>query len=121
RAGSNPRSRFTCRSPLQHITRFAEVVFQRACQIGMTWPRRLHGLVFGRVALGDRQRLLPVLPIAVLDQDRNWGTNGLGVTHAGEKMCAVVLDLHATAAAVALLPPPQLAINVCLINGHTGW
>src|SRR5215471_429560 len=46
------------------------------------------------------------------------------MTHAGENVRGVALDLHAPAAAVALLPAPELMIDKGLVNlqagGHAG-
>jgi hypothetical protein len=42
------------------------------------------------------------------------------VAHAGEHVGLVGLNLHAAAAAIALLAAPQLAVHEIEIDGHAG-
>src|SRR5205814_441885 len=72
------------------------------------------------IASLDRQRFLPVLPIFVFQQDSDGRADGLAMTHTGEEVRAVALDLHTAAAAVALLPPPQFTVHKRLIHGNAG-
>jgi hypothetical protein len=44
----------------------------------------------------------------------------MGVAHAGDNLGAVVLNLHASAAAVALLAAPKLVINGVERDRHSG-
>ena len=68
-------------------------------------------VVLSTVDVLDRQRLGPVLPVLVLDQDGDGRTNRVGVADAADDMGVIRLDLHAAAAAEALLAAPQLAVQ----------
>ena len=116
----NARRRFARRRPLQHVARLGEVVLQRARKIGMARTRRSHALVLRRIAFLDRQRLGPVLPVLVGQQHGNRRADGLAVPHAAQDVRRVALDAHASAAAVALLAPPKLAIHEFEIDRETG-
>src|SRR5712671_3691304 len=82
----------------------------------MAGTRRSHALVLFRITSLNRQRLLPVFPVFIFQQDRNRRANGLAVTHAGDNVDAVSLNLHASAAAKALLPAPEFTIEECLVD-----
>ena len=97
-----------------------KVVFERARQVGVAGPRRSHRAMLRRVAALYRQFFLPVLPVAVDDFNRDGRADGLAVAHAGEHMRLIGFDLHAAAAAVALLPAPQLAVHEFEIDGDAG-
>jgi hypothetical protein len=49
-------------------------------------------------------------------QDGNRRANGFAVTHAGDYVDTVSLNLHTSAAAKALLSTPELAIKECLVD-----
>ena len=87
----------------------------------MARTRRRHALMFCRISFADRQRFLPILPILVLQKNRNRRADSRAVAHARQDMNLVGLNFHAAAAAVALLPPPQVAIEECLIHLQSGW
>ena len=40
--------------------------------------------------------------------------------HAAQNLNAVLLDLHASATTVALLPPPQFVIDLLDVDGQPG-
>ncbi len=88
------------------------------------WPGRgrVTGLrlVFRAVDIFHRQRFGPVLPIFVVDDDGDGRADGLRVADAGDNFDAVRFDLHAAAAAVALLAAPQFAIDGVERDGNTG-
>jgi hypothetical protein len=69
-----------------------------------------------RVAFAYGQSVLPIFPISIFELDRDRRTDRLSMPDSGENVRRVPLDLHASTTAVALLPPPQLAINKGLIN-----
>ena len=56
--------------------------------------------------------VLPVLPVAIPDEHRDWGAQRLAGAHAGEPFDAIGLDLHPGAAAVAALAALQLGVHV---------
>jgi len=74
--------------------------------------------MFGRITCAHRQRFGPVLPVAVFNFDGDGRADRLAVAHAAEEMRSIRLDAHATAASVALLAAPQLAIDEFVIDGH---
>jgi hypothetical protein len=105
------------RGAFQHVARVREVVFERACQVGVAGTRRSNGLMLGRIARFNGQLLFPVLPVAIDDLDGDGRTDGLAVAHAGKNVRLVGFNLHAAAAAVALLAAPQLAVDEVQIDG----
>src|SRR5262249_12485386 len=84
------------------------------------WTRHRLALVLAAVDIFDRQCLGPILPIAVADNDGDRRTDRLRVTHTGDNFGAVGLDLHAPAAAIALLAPPQLPVYRIDGNRYAG-
>ena len=106
RAHRHPGSRLPGRGPLQYVPRFRKVILQRAGKVCMTRTRGGDAFMLARITRLYRQVLLPVLPIAVLQQDRDGRTNRLAMTHAGEDVGRILLDLHAATAPKALLSPP---------------
>ena len=119
-AGGHASCRLAGRRALQHVTGVRKVVLQGPGQIGVPWPRRSHRLVLGWIPRLHRKLLLPVLPVAIHDLDRDRRANRLPVAHAAENVRLVGLDLHAAAAAVALLAPPQFAVHEIEIDRHAG-
>ncbi len=115
RPNGHTRRRLAGRSSLEDVTSFRKIIFQSARQVGVPRPWRRHPLVPRGIAFADRQRLLPVFPIFILQLDGNRRTNRNAVMHSGKYVSRIPLDLHAPAAAVALLPAPQLAIHKRLI------
>ena len=107
---------FASGGALENVAGFREVVLQRAGKVGMAGARRGDALVFCRIAIADRKRFLPIFPIAVRNLQRNRGSNGDAMANAGYDMGGIALDLHASAAAVALLAAPKLAIEEGLID-----
>ena len=71
-----------------------------------------------RLARGGIHDLLPVLPVAILEHDRDRGADRLTMTHTGENVSGIALDLHAAAPAIPLLAAPELAIHKFLIYGQ---
>ena len=116
----NAGSRFACRRALQHVARFGEVVLHGSGEIGVAGPRRRDALVLGRIAFFHRQRFGPVLPVVVGQQHGDGRADGFAVAHAAEDVGGVALDLHAAAAAIALLAAPEFAIDEGEIDRHPG-
>ena len=81
------------------------------------WPGRTRvtarlrgvGIALARRGIHD---LLPVLPVAIVDQHRDRRAERLAGAHAGEELSVVLLDLHAPPAAVALLAARELDVDV---------
>ena len=110
----------TRRSAFQHVARIGEVVFKRAGKVCVTGPGRSHRAMLRGIAGFYRQFLLPVFPIAIDELDGDGRANGPSVAHTGEHMRLIGFDLHAAAAAVALLPAPQLAVHKFKIDRDAG-
>src|SRR4029077_20650128 len=89
--------------PLQHIARFRGVVLECTGQVGVRWARRAYGFEPSSVSFTDRQGILPVLPVLVLEQNRDGRTDGDAVVHTRKDVGLVGLDLHTAAASVSLL------------------
>ena len=119
-SGGHAAGRFAGRSAFQHVAGVGKVVLESAGKVGVAGPRRSDRLVQGRIAGLDGQLIFPVLPVAVHDFDRNRRAYGLAVAHAGKHVCLVGFNLHAAAAAIALLPAPQFAVHEFQIDGHAG-
>ena len=107
----HPRRRLASAGPFQDVARVRKVVFDRAGEIGMSGTGSSHGLPERRIAAFDRQVFGPVLPIGVADDDRDRRADRLRMANAGHDLRAIGLDLHAAAAAEALLAPPKLVID----------
>ena len=120
RADSNASRRFAGGSALQNVACLRKIVFQRPRQVGVTRAGRRHALMAGGVALAHRQRLLPIFPVSVFQLDRNRRTYRHAVTDAGKNVRGVTLDLHAAAAAIALLPAPEFPVEKCLVHFEPG-
>ena len=86
----------------------------------MPRTRRGDALVLRRVAFLNRERLDPVLPIPVGQQDGNRRTDRLAMTNATENVRRIALDAHPSATAVALLTPPKFTIHEFDINRKPG-
>ena len=77
---------------------------------GVTWRLRPSRGIFGaRRGIHD---FLPVFPVAIGDEHRDRRAERFAGAHAGEKLDVVLLDLHAAAAAVALLAADELLVDV---------
>ena len=120
RATGHPRRRLARGSTFQHIAQIARVVFQSTGQIGMTRPRPFDAARFLRreVLRLNRHHLSPVGPVFVFDHQRQRRAERQTMTNTAENLDAVLLDLHPRAAAIALLPPRELVIDLLNIDGH---
>ena len=113
RADGHARRGLARAGAFQNVAGVVEIVLDGAGQVGVAGTRARDRLVLvlGAVDILHRQRFGPVLPVLVADDDGDGRADGLGVAHAGDNFGAVGFDLHAPAAAVALLAAPQLAID----------
>src|SRR6185369_14194676 len=64
--------------------------------------------------------LLPVLVVLVPDHERDGRAGRDAAADAGEELGRVGLDLLPAAAAVAALPPPEIAIQRVEVDGQAG-
>src|SRR5678816_717715 len=68
-------------------------------------------------------RLLPVHPVAISDQHRDWCARCLSTAYTGEDLGPIALDGHSAPAAVAALPAPELRVDRIDVDietrGHT--
>ena len=113
RAHGNARRGFPSAGPLQHVARLGKVVLDRACQVRVAGPRTgdRFALVLATRYVFDGQGFGPVLPVLVTNNDRDRRADGFRMPHARDNFDPICFNLHASAAAEALLAPPQLAID----------
>src|SRR5712692_10631415 len=98
---------------LEHVPDVVVGVLHGPRQVGVARARPGHGL--GRRPLwrrAYRHGLLPVLPVAVLDRQRDRTAEGHAPADAGGDVGLVPLDLHPAAAAVAALAAGQVLVDV---------
>src|SRR6185369_1033672 len=81
------RRRFAGGCTLENVACFGKIVLESTGEIGMPRTRRRHSLVFLRISIFDRQRLLPVLPVSILNHNRDRRTDSHTVPHAGKNVC----------------------------------
>ena len=74
----------------------------------------------GGIAVADGKRFLPVFPIAIFQLHGDRRTDGDAVADAGKNVGGVALDLHASAATVALLAAPEFAIEKRRVDFQSG-
>ena len=82
----------------------------------MAGARGGYALVLGGVTIADGKRFLPVFPVAIFKLDGDRRSDRQAVTHAGEDMRGVALDLHASAPAIALLAAPEFTVEEGLVD-----
>ena len=105
---------------LEHVAGFGEIVFQGSGEIGVAGARRGDALVLGGIAFAYGQGFLPVFPVAIFELHGDGRADGHSLAHAGKNVGGVALDLHAAAAAVALLAAPEFAVEEGLIDFQSG-
>ena len=111
RAGGNASRGLAGARPLENVARIGEPEFQHAGQVGM--PR-----AYARDALGlepagfDLHRSFPVLPVAVLDDERHRGSERPASADAADDARGVLLDLLPLAPAVTTLAAAEVGIDV---------
>ena len=124
RADGDAGGRFAGGGALEHVAGFGEVVLQGSGEVGVAGAGRGDAFVFRGIALADGQGFLPVFPVAVFELDGDGRADGHSLAHAGKNVGGVALDLHAAAAAVALLAAPEFAVDESLVDfqsgGHAG-
>ena len=65
-------------------------------------------------------RTLPVFEIAIADHDRDRRSERFAAANAGDDLRFIVLDLHPSAAAVAVLSAREITIDAVAIERHAG-
>ena len=110
RTGGNPRRGLPRACPLEDVTRIGEAELEDPGEVGVAGadPRDPLGPEPARLHL---HRTLPVLPVAVLDDQRHRRAQRLATAHAADDSGGVVLDLLALAAPVTALAPVQVRID----------
>ena len=108
----------------ENVAGFGKVVFQGSGEVGVAGAGRGDAFVFGGIAVADGQGFLPVFPVAIFELDGDGRADGHALAHAGKNVGGIALDLHAAAAAVALLATPEFAVEEGLVDfqsgGHAG-
>ena len=118
-AGGDPRGGLAGAGPLEDAAQVVGDVLERAREVGMARarpPERPARLGCGRLGVG-RHHVLPVLVVAVADHEAHRASERRAVPHAGEDLHRVALDLHAAAAPVTALPPPQVRVDRGAVHG----
>jgi hypothetical protein len=100
---------------LEDVAGLEEVVLQSSGEIGVAGAWRGDALVLGGISLADGERFLPVFPVAIFEQDGDGRADSQSMANAGENVGGVALDLHASAAAVALLAAPEITVEESLV------
>src|SRR5262245_66032697 len=90
-------------------------VLHGAREVGVARPRPRHSLG-GRTGRGlaHGHGVLPVLPVPVLDGERDGAAERHAPADAGRDVCLVALDFHPPAAAVAALAAREVLVEVVL-------
>ena len=114
-AGGDEDGRMASACPLERVPDVVVPVLEHSGEVGVTRPRQRHRLrsLAGRLAL-RRPGIhppLPVLVVAVADDEREWRAERAPVPEAGEHLDLVPLELLARAAAVALLAPVEVGVD----------
>ncbi len=120
RPDGDARGGFAGAGAFEDVTGVRLVVFDRSGEIGVAGTRPRNRLVLCRVAGFDRQGFGPVLPVGVGDDHGDRGADGMAVANAGDNTGSVGLDLHASAAAIALLAAPEFVIDLIEGDRYTG-
>ena len=112
----HPRRRLARRRPFQYVAGIAPIVLENPRQIRMARPRQIDRLERLRVPLrvgkGVRHGRRPILPVAIVNQERQRRAQGDAKPDAGEDFGAVGLDLHAPSATISPLAARQIGIDI---------
>ena len=117
-ADRHAHRRFAGARTLKDVADVLARVFLVPREVGMAGPRRRDGLAR---RLSERcHAIRPVLEIAVLDGKRDRAAERLAKAHARQHLDMVFLNLHATAAPIALLPPREVAVDAGEVEREPG-
>ncbi len=119
RTAGDTRCGFPGACPLKHIASILKVILEGSREVGVAGPGTGDRLVLAWVAGFDGEQLFPVLPVTVSQCHGDRRTDGVAVAHTGEHMRGVLLDAHATAAAVAPLPAPELMVQELAVKWNS--
>ena len=124
RARRHEHGRVARARPLERVPDVVVPVLERAREIGVAGPGQRHAL--RSLACGPALRRswahppLPVLVVAVADDERERRAERPPVPEAGEHLDLVLLELLARAAAVALLAPVEVGVDRRPVDGAGG-
>ena len=110
RAARDARRGLARGGALEHVADVREAVLPDPHEIGVTGAREVHLLRLGRDRPGVHA-LFPVDVVAVRDAQGDRTAERASVTHSRNDFRAVLLDLHAAAAAVAELAPSEVGVD----------
>jgi hypothetical protein len=84
-----------------------KIELQRSRQIRVPWARRGERTlrILGPFGVFHRKRFLPILPVAILDAQRDRSPDRFPVAHACENFRLVLFDPLPRSAPVTQLPP----------------
>ena len=117
-ADGHAHRRFAGARTLEDVADVLARVFLVPREVGMAGPRRRDRLT--RRLAERRHAVCPVLEIAVLDRERDRAAERLAKAHARQHLDMVFLDLHATAAPIALLPSREVAVDAGEVEREPG-
>ena len=97
---------------LEDVACIDAIILQHADEIGVAgaWAGHTAAAQLARRPLG-RHHLFPVGPVAIVDQHRDRRADCLASADAGDPLDAILLDLHAGAAAVALHAAAEVRVD----------
>jgi hypothetical protein len=113
----------TATRTLEYVSQIVRVVLQAYGEVGMPGPRASESartLLIRELARLGIHDVLPVFVVAIANQQSDGRAERFAVTHAGEDFGFIGFNLHAAAAAVALLPAPHLVIDEGRIDSESG-
>ena len=122
RPGGDARRRLAGARALEHVAQVGGPVLERAGEVRVPRPRVAQPSALARrVGLRlRRHHVLPVLVVAVADQQRHRAAQRPAVAHARQHLDRVLLDLHPAAAAVAALAAAQVGVDALALDGNPG-
>ena len=97
-----------------------ETIFNHSRQVSMSRAGTGHRLDFF-LYRGNTHLFLPVLPIAVLDEQCDRAAYGEPIADAGDDFSLIIFNLHARAAPIALLATPEFFVDVTFLQRKVSY
>src|SRR5262245_54937279 len=115
----NTSCRFASGCTFENISKVTGTKLLSAGEVGVSGPGPFYKpriLRFGFELL-RRHNILPMDEVIIPDHQRDRRTESLAMTNAGQNLDRVLFDLHASAASIALLPTPELVVDLVNVDG----
>ena len=121
-AGGHPRRGLPGAGTLEDVARIEAIVLEHTREVGVPGTGTRHPAPAQLARLGGlvAHDVLPVGPVAVVDQHGDGRAQRLAGAHPGEPFDPVALDLHPGAPAVAHHAAGQVAVHPLGRDGETG-